>query len=85
METRYNGDGTVTVTRTVYAVAWETEEGEIFECIWTCKPSGVPGTHCLGEIEITYRRPANLYFVRADKSERIAMLKAELAKLGAAA
>ena len=71
-----NGD-TKTVTRTVYAVAWETDDGEIYESVWT-----TPGRHTLAEIEVTYQCPANLDFVRGDKSERIAYLKAELAKLG---
>lgn len=77
-----NGD-TTTVTRTVYAVAWETETGEILESIWCYRPS--PDVTILAKIEVSYERPTDLEFVRPDKSERIAKLKAELAKLGAAA
>lgn len=77
-----NGD-TTTVTRTVYAVAWETETGDILESIWCHRPS--PDIHILAELQVSYERPTDLEFVRPNKSERIAMLKAELAKLGVAA
>ena len=76
-----NGE-TKTVTRTVYAVAWETDKGDIMESIWCHDPRPGKDTTVLAEIEVTYQCPANLDFVRPDKSERIAMLKAELAKLG---
>ena len=75
-----NGD-TTTVTRTVYAVAWEADDGRIIQSFWDYAPSA-SHIHLLAEIEVTYLRPTNLDFVRPDKSERIAMLKAELAKLG---
>ena len=73
-----NGD-TKTVTRTVYAVAWEGDDGEIYESVWA-----TPGRHTLAEFEVTYECPVNVDFVRETKSERIAYLKAALAKLGVA-
>jgi hypothetical protein len=79
-----HGD-TKTVTRTVYAVAWETESGLILESVWCHEPLPGAGTAVLSKIEISYESPVDLEFVRADKSDRIAMLRAELAKLGVAA
>jgi hypothetical protein len=73
---------TQTITRTVYAVAWETDDGRIIQSFWDYSPSA-SHIHLLAEIELTYQIPANLDFVRSDKSERIAMLKSELAKLEA--